>query len=60
MAIERGDIDERQARLDVIVSEFRAAQQRRLVKQGIALWNRSDAAQRTAAARAQPPAKKLN
>jgi hypothetical protein len=37
MAIERGDIDERQARLDVIVAEFRAAQQRRLVKQGIAL-----------------------
>jgi hypothetical protein len=59
-AIERGDIDERQARLDVIVAEFRAAQQRRLVKQAIALWNRSDVAKRTAAARAQPPAEKLN
>ena len=59
MTIERCDIDERQARLDVIVAEYRAAQQRQLVKQGIALWNRSEA-QRTAAARAQPPAEKLN
>ena len=60
MAIERGDIDERQARLDVIAAEFRAAQRRRLVKQGITLGNRTAAPQRTAAARAKPPVEKLN
>ena len=46
MAIDRKKSDERQARLDAMIEEFRAAQQRRLVKRGIALWNRAEAAQR--------------
>ena len=45
MPIDRNDHDERQARLDALIEEFRAAQQRRLVKQGIALWERAEAAQ---------------
>lgn len=43
MAIERDDIEERQARIDVMVAEFHAARQRRLVKQGMVLWNRTKA-----------------
>jgi len=49
MAIDRNDSEERQARLDKMIEEFRAAQQRRLVKVGIALWNRTEAAQRAMA-----------
>jgi hypothetical protein len=33
--------DQRQARLEFMLEEFRAAQQRRRVKEGIALWNRT-------------------
>jgi len=43
MAIERGDADERQARIDMMIGEFRAAQQRRLLKRGIGLWKRAEA-----------------
>jgi len=57
MAIERNDVDERQARLDVIIGEFRAARQRLLVKQATALWNRSEAHRRAAAKVELPPAK---
>jgi hypothetical protein len=46
MTIDRKKSDERQARIDAMIEEFRAAQQRRLVKRGIALWNRAEAAQR--------------
>jgi hypothetical protein len=35
--------DQRQARLEVRLEEFRAAQHRRLVARGIALWNRTAA-----------------
>jgi len=45
MAIDRDDRDERQARIDALIEQFRAAQQRRLVKRGIALWKRAEAAQ---------------
>ena len=55
MAIDRNDTDERQARLDAAIDQHRAAQQRRLVKQGIALWNRTEAVyQRTLV---EPPEK---
>ena len=37
MAIDRRESDERQARIDAMIEQFRATQQRRLVKQGIAL-----------------------
>ena len=33
--------DPRQARLEFMLEEFCAAQQRRRLKQGIALWNRT-------------------
>ena len=45
MAIDRNDAARRQARLDAMTEEFRAAQQQRLVKRGIALWKRAEAAQ---------------
>jgi hypothetical protein len=45
MTTERNDPDERQARLDAMLEEFRAAQQRRLVKLGIALWSKRAAAE---------------
>ena len=43
MAIDPKNDDQRQARIDAMIEEFRAAQQRRLVKRGIALWNRAEA-----------------
>ena len=49
MAVDRNDSEERQARLDWMMEEFRAAQQRRVVKAGIALWNRTEAAQQAMA-----------
>ena len=33
--------DQQQARLEFMLKEFQAAQQRRRVAQGIALWNRT-------------------
>ena len=49
MAIERDDIDERQARIEAMMAEFRVAQLRRLAKQGIALWKRTEMEQHLAA-----------
>lgn len=40
------DVDERQARVDALIAEFRAAQERRRVKIATALWNRSESALR--------------
>jgi len=57
MAIDRNDSDERQARLDAMIAEFRAAQQRRLVKAGKILWNRTEAAQQTACVETASPDK---
>ena len=45
MTIDRNDPDERQARLDAMLQEFRAAQQRRLIKLEIARWSKRAAAQ---------------
>jgi hypothetical protein len=41
--MDNGDntTDQREAHLEFMLEEFRAAQQRRRVKQGIALWNRT-------------------
>jgi hypothetical protein len=49
MPIEQNNTEERQARLDAMIAEFHAAQQRRLVKVGKALWTRTERAQSTAA-----------
>jgi hypothetical protein len=60
MAIDRNDSDERQARLDTMIEEFRAAQQRQLVKRGIVLWKRAEAAQQAMAWVAPTPPEKVN
>jgi hypothetical protein len=52
------DSEDRQARLDAMIEEFRAAQQRRLVKAELALWSRTEAAQQaTASVKPAPPDK---
>ena len=60
MAIQRTHLEEQQARLDTMLEEFRVARQRRLEKQGIALWNRTEEAFRNAAVKGEPPPEKLN
>jgi hypothetical protein len=54
MAIDRNDTDERQARLDAMIEEFRAAQQRRLDKRE-SLMNRGAGVQRAVVARVPAP-----
>ena len=53
MSIERNDSDERQARLDMMIAEFRAAQQRRIVKRDIVMQKRVES-DRRATARLRP------
>ena len=60
MAIDRDDRDEREARLNALIEEFRVAQQRRLVKRGIALWNRAEAAHQAMAYVDPPPPEKVH
>src|SRR5687768_16003251 len=60
MAVEEHDMAERQARLEKMLAEFRAAQQRRLVRQGMALWNKTEAAYMVAHAQTGPPPPKMN
>ena len=60
MAIDRNDGEERQARLDAMIEEFRAAQQRRVVRADIADGKRTEAAQQaTAGVKAAPRDKVL-
>ena len=49
MAIDSNDNEERQAHLDAMIEEFRAAQQRRFVKVGMARWTRTESAQQAVA-----------
>ena len=60
MAIDRNDSDERQARLDVMIEEFRAAQQRQLVKRAIDLVKRAEAARQATACFAPTPPVKVH
>ncbi len=46
MSIERNDRDERNEPVERMMDEFADAQRRRLVRRGIELWNRTEAAQR--------------
>ena len=58
MATDKDDADERQARIDLMIAEFRTAQHRRLLKRGIGLWKRTEAAERAKVHRPPgPPAK---
>ena len=59
MAIDRNDIEERQLRLDTMIEEFRAEQQRRLVKRDRVQRNRAEATQQSMAC-VTPPAEKLH
>lgn len=52
---EKSAVAEGQRRVDNMLAEFRAAQQRRLVKQGVALWNDAEAAYRAVHARRDHP-----
>jgi hypothetical protein len=60
MAIERGDHDERQARIDALIEELRATEQRRLVERRIAQSNRAEAAQRAMRCITLPPPEKIH
>jgi hypothetical protein len=51
------DAAQEQARLEKMLAEFQAAQRRRLVKQGIALWNETDAASAALTKTPLPPTK---
>jgi hypothetical protein len=55
MPIDRNDSDERQARLDAMIEDFRAAQQRQLVKRAKLLWSRAEAARQATACVAPTP-----
>ena len=58
MAIDSDNSGDPQSRRDAMIEEFRAAQKRRLVKQGIALWNRTEAAFLATASAEPPPPEK--
>jgi len=60
MAIQRDNTDEREARLDTMIAQFRAEEQRALLKRGIALWTRTEAQRRFARYDATLPANKIN
>ena len=58
MANDDDATSQRRAHLERMLEEFRAAQKRRLVKKGIALWNRTAA--QMALGNEPPSSKKLN
>ena len=60
MASQLNHTAEQRAQVDRMIDEFRAARQRRLVKQGITLWDRTDQAYRNEAAKGEPPPEKVN
>ena len=60
MAIERHLDEERQARLELLIDRYKDAQHRRLVKRGVALWNRAEADVLRARYMTDPPAGKIN
>jgi hypothetical protein len=58
MALAPGHVAAEEARLAKMLDELRAAEQRRLVKQGMALWNQTETAYRENYTRAAPPPQK--
>ena len=56
MTTDLNMIEERDQRITRMMEEFRAAQQRRLVDRGIALWSQSEATMRAAALTLAPVA----
>jgi hypothetical protein len=55
MAIQRDNTDEREARLGMMIEQFRTAERAALLKRGIALWTRTEAHQRIAPRDARLP-----
>ena len=60
MAIDRRDSEERCARIEAMMEQFRAAKRRRIVKRGIALWNRAEAAHQATMCAGPPPPEKVH
>jgi len=60
VAIDRNGTEEQQARLDAMIEEFRAAQQRRAVRADIAHRKRTEAAQQAIACDKATPRDKVN
>ena len=60
MAIQRDDTDEQQARLELIIEQFQAAEKRSLLKRGIALWTRAEAQRRMVRRDRSLPREKIN
>jgi hypothetical protein len=42
MSIDRRDTDERNARIELMMEQYSAAERRRMIRRGIALWNRAE------------------
>ena len=59
MAIQRDATDKRQARLDALIEELRAAEKRQLLERGILLWTRAEA-QHGITPRDPTPPEKIN
>ena len=59
MAIQRDATEERQARLDALIAELRAAEKRQLLKRGVLLWNRAEA-QKEIEPQGAIPSEKIN
>jgi hypothetical protein len=60
MANQRDNADEPQARLELMIEEFRTAEKRALLKRGITLWTRTEAQHRIAQFDAPFPQGKIN
>ena len=60
MASERDNADERQARIEAMIDQFREAQQRRIVQRGIAAWKRAEATQMAMACGPRLPLEKIH
>jgi hypothetical protein len=43
MAIQRDKTNDRNAALDLVIEQFRAAEKRALVRRGVELWTRAEA-----------------
>ena len=59
MKNQHDTLDEREARLEIRIKEYQAAEKRRLISQGIALWTRTEA-EYTMARNAKPSSAKVN
>ena len=58
MAIHNDNAEERQARLVLLVEQYRDTEQRRLLKRGIALWKRTEAERALFPDASKPPVEK--